>query len=43
LPHAAIAAILGDDRDATPEVSAYAAAGVAERVLPIGVLPKHKP
>jgi hypothetical protein len=39
LPHAAIAAILGEDRDSAPEASAYAAAGVAEEVLRLGLVP----
>jgi acetyl-CoA carboxylase beta subunit len=43
LPHAAIAAILGEDRDSAPDVSTYVPAGVAERVLPLGILPNPKP
>ena len=41
LPHAAIAAILGDDRDAAPDASAYAQAGVADRELRVGIPPKQ--
>jgi hypothetical protein len=43
LPHAAIAAILGDDRDAAPDAATYAAAGVAERELRVGILPGNTP
>ena len=43
LPHAAIAAILGDDRDAAPDAGAYEQAGVADRELRIGIPPKQDP
>ncbi|HZZ93863.1 MAG TPA: biotin-independent malonate decarboxylase subunit gamma [Usitatibacter sp.] len=43
LPHAAIAAILGDDRDAAPDAAAYAGAGVAERELRLGIPPNPTP
>jgi hypothetical protein len=43
LPHAAIAAILGDDRESAPDAGAYAQAGVAERELRIGIPPKQNP
>jgi hypothetical protein len=39
LPHAAIAAILGEDRDSAADAKAYAAAGVAERELRLGLIP----
>jgi len=38
LPQAAIAAILGEDRDAAPDAEAYVSAGVAETVLRLGVI-----
>jgi hypothetical protein len=43
LPHAAIAAILGQDRDAAPNAATYAAAGVAERELRLGIPPNPTP
>lgn len=38
LPQAAIAAILGADRDGAPDAEAYVSAGVAESVLRLGVI-----
>jgi hypothetical protein len=40
LPGAAIAAILGEDKDGVPDPAEYAAAGVADRELRIGLPPK---
>jgi hypothetical protein len=43
LPGAAIAAILGEENESTPDAAEYVAAGVADAELRIGLPPNARP